>query len=63
VDGSSWLEGSQENPVNLVNLRRTFLGDRAEVDKLTEMLDHTVVNNHYAGYASETIQQVLAALA
>jgi uncharacterized protein YecE (DUF72 family) len=65
-----------------------LLGDRAEVDKLTDTLDHTVidrgdqiqadaqairllsqrvpvlafVNNHFAGYAPETIRQLLAAL-
>jgi uncharacterized protein YecE (DUF72 family) len=62
-----------------------LLGDRAEVDKLTKTLDHTVidrseqiraaaqainllrervpvvtfVNNHYAGYAPDTVQQLL----
>jgi uncharacterized protein YecE (DUF72 family) len=65
-----------------------LLGDRAEVDRLTKTLDHTVidrsdqiladaqvikllservpvlgfVNNHFAGYAPETIRQLLAAL-
>ena len=65
-----------------------LLGNRAEVDKLTETLDHIVidrdkqiqadaqairvlservpvlafVNNHFAGYAPETIRQLLAAL-
>jgi uncharacterized protein YecE (DUF72 family) len=65
-----------------------LLGDRAEVDKLTDILDHTVidrgdqiqadaqairllsqrvpvlafVNNHFAGYAPETIRKLLAAL-
>jgi uncharacterized protein YecE (DUF72 family) len=65
-----------------------LLGDRAEVDKLTETLDHTVIdrsdqiladaeviellskrvpvltfaNNHFAGYAPDTIKRLLAAL-
>jgi uncharacterized protein YecE (DUF72 family) len=65
-----------------------LLGDRAEVDKLTQTLDHTVIdrseqleddaqallllrervpvlvfaNNHFAGYAPETIRQLLAKL-
>jgi uncharacterized protein YecE (DUF72 family) len=65
-----------------------LLGDRAEVDRLTETLDHTVidrsrqivddaramkllservpvlafVNNHFAGYAHDTIAKLLAAL-
>jgi uncharacterized protein YecE (DUF72 family) len=65
-----------------------LLGDRAAVDKLTDKLDHTVidrseqidddakaisqlaarvpvltfVNNHYAGYAPETIRQLREAL-
>jgi uncharacterized protein YecE (DUF72 family) len=65
-----------------------LLGDRAEVDKLTSTLDHTVidrsdqiradaqairelsgrvpvlafVNNHFAGYAPDTIVQLLAEL-
>ena len=66
-----------------------LLGDRAEVDRLTSTLDHTVldrgdqiradaqvirqlsarvpvlafVNNHFAGYAPDTIRQLLEALA
>jgi uncharacterized protein YecE (DUF72 family) len=65
-----------------------LLGDRAEVDKLTKTLDHTVidrgdqiradaqaikdlservevltfVNNHFAGYAPETIRELLQML-
>lgn len=65
-----------------------LLGDRAEVDKLTKKLDHTVidrsdqvhadalairrlservpvlafVNNHFAGYAPDTIQALLSEL-
>jgi uncharacterized protein YecE (DUF72 family) len=65
-----------------------LLGDRVEVDKLTDTLDHTAidrgdqiradaqairllsqrvpvlafVNNHFAGYAPETIRQLLVAL-
>ncbi|HLJ97613.1 MAG TPA: DUF72 domain-containing protein [Gemmataceae bacterium] len=65
-----------------------LLGDRAEVDKRTEKLDHTVIdrseqldsdaqairwlservpvlafaNNHFAGYAPETIRELLAKL-
>jgi uncharacterized protein YecE (DUF72 family) len=65
-----------------------LLGDRAEVDRLTDTLDHTVidrseqimadaqamkllservpvlafVNNHFAGYAHDTIAKLLAAL-
>jgi len=65
-----------------------LLGDRAEVDKLTSKLDHTVierseqihanaraikllsgktpvlvfVNNHFAGYAPDTIRELLKAL-
>jgi uncharacterized protein YecE (DUF72 family) len=65
-----------------------LLGDRAEVDRLTETLDHTVldrgeqiqadaavirqlservpvlafVNNHFAGYAPDTVRDLLAAL-
>jgi len=65
-----------------------LLGDRAEVDRLTSTLDHTVidridqihadaqaiqsiservpvlafVNNHFAGYAHDTVQKLLEAL-
>jgi len=65
-----------------------LLGDRAEVEKRTQTLDHTVIdrsdqleadaqatkllservpvlvfaNNHFAGYAPDTIRQLLAKL-